>query len=882
MKRRILSVVLMICLLIQSVCMIAGATPAETAPAPEVPKATQDAVDFLVKLGVLDSDFDANGIATKSSFLSMALDAVKMECASADKQIFSDVPLNYYAVDAITTAYNTGYIKGNGDGTFTPDKKITTPEAAAVVMNILNYGHLEGYTSYQIIMKKQGILDNVVANADGTLNNGACAVMLYNMLLADYNMLTGVAGDAGIYESNENTNLLRLMYSIVYAEGIVTAVDEIYLDGYESVKQGFFALDGVVVEDPEGLANDMLGFAVEVFATVDEGEYTLFDINKKTRGNEEIIIEADDLTNKSTASKIVYLDENGKEKKIELAPDFTLIYNGRNYNGFTNTVFHITKGKIRVVTNNGGDYSLVYVYEYENYIIKNINYTDEKIYLENSAQVIDYADIDNVVLLDANGEPTTSDEFYTGLVVTLFKSKAPDTFLTVRAGQGDLIMVPNGMDDKYIYMDDEKVRMTPEVYANRAQLQLGTKTVFALDAFGEAFDFETVASDVMYGYLVDIEISDNAFGEIIYGVKIFTEGNEMAVFNTDEYLKVNNVKYDSTTAIGQFTTGGGACIPQLVQFSATDDNILKGLWKYTDKSGETDYVGYDDSNFTLDYVTGSIFQYREGNKSIDTKYIVNGSTLRFIIPVDGNEKNYKCTTCASGLNASTTSGVTYSLFDASKKRVASVLLEVSTTSISSFGNEYKAPVVVTDLSRGVNDDGLEVIVVKGLLDNKEVRFITDDEEMADAGETCAAFNGIKASELQCGDVVQFNVIGEENEIQAMRILYRRSAPRAYDENGFASSGTVNDRDYYAWLYAASASVSEQYDDVIIAHTNRNATEGGSAARVRVFPLSSSMQFYVYDSARNKVTKTDMSEYMIGRNVFITASLSTPRMVVIYK
>ena len=194
---------------------------------------------------------------------------------------------------------------------------------------------MEGYASYQVIVRKQGILDDVVANTDGTLNNGACAVILRNMLLAEYNMLTGVAGDAGIYGTSESTTLLSLMYSIVYAEGIVTAVDEIYLDGYESVNQGYFALDGVVVEDPEGLANDMLGFSVEVFAYVDEGEYTLFDINKKPRGNEEIILEAEDLTNKSTVSRIVYLDENGKEKKIDLTPDFTLIYNGRNYNGFT-------------------------------------------------------------------------------------------------------------------------------------------------------------------------------------------------------------------------------------------------------------------------------------------------------------------------------------------------------------------------------------------------------------------------------------------------------------------------------------------------------------------------------------------------------------------
>lgn len=881
MKKRLLSLTLTIFLIMQSVCMIASATPAETAPAPEIPQETQAAVEFLVKLGVLDADFDANGTATKSSFLCMALDAVKLDTTPAEKQLFSDVPLSYYAADAIATAYKTGYIKGNGNGTFSPDKLINVNEALSIVMNILNYGHLSGTHSYQMIIKNQELLKDVVTAPDGTINNGACAVLLKNMLVAEYNMLSGVEGNAGIYETSEYTTLLYLMYSIVRDEGIVTAVDDVYLDGHAGVKQGYMALNDIVIEDADGLANDMLGFYVELFAYEDGSEYTLFSIDNSSRKNEEMILEAEDLTNKSTARKIVYKTENDKEKTITLPDDYTLIYNGRNYNGFTNNIFNLTQGKIRLVSNNGGDYTLVYVYEYENYIIKNISYNDEKIYLENSTEVIDYSREDDVILLDAKGEPTDGSYFYAGLVVTVFKSKGAKVFKTVQAGQGDYIMVPDGRDDEYVYMGEEKIRLASSVASRLSQIKLGTKTVFALDAFGDAVDFEFVTTGAMYGYLVDIEISDNSFGEIIYGVKIFTENNKMAVFKTEEDLRVNGTKDDSTTSINKFRVNG-VCQPQLVKFVATDDGILKELISYTDKSAVENYAGYDEDNFTLDYVTGSVFQYRSGNKSIDTKYIVNGSTLRFIIPVDGNEKNYKCTTCASDLDATKTSGVTYSLFDASKKRVASVLLEVSTTSISSFGNEYKTPVVVTELGRAVNDEGLEVTVVKGYAGKEEIKYITDDETMADAGEVSSAFAGIKVSQLQCGDIVQFNTAGADNEIQAMRILYRRSAPRTYDEWG-NSTGTVNERDYYAWLYATSAKVLDQYEDVIIAHTNRNATEAGTqTARNRVFPLNGSVTVYVYDSSRNKLAKTDMSEYMIGCDVFITASLSEPRMVVIYK
>ena len=874
MKKRIISLILTICMLLPSV-MVAVA---EDTSVPSVSQEVQDAKDFMVRLGVVDADFDVTDIMTKSAFLCLALDVTKVTTVTADKEYFNDVPQNYYAVNEIATGYNAGYIKGNGNGTFSPDKIINVNEALAIVMNILNYGHLAGTPSYQRTINQQNLLKNVDIEADGTIKRGACLMLFKNMLLAEYNMLSGFEGEAGIYSTDETTTLLYVLYSIVSAEGIVTAVDDIYLNGYKKVKQGQMAVNNTIIDDKDGLANDLLGFNVEVFAVKDETGYTLFDISKKTRKNEEIVFEADDLTNKSTASKIVYLNESDKEKTINLPSKYTLIYNGRNYNGFGNNIFRINQGKVRLVSNDGGnEYTLVYVYEYENKIVKSVNARDEKIYIEGSTQPIDYSDKDDVILLDAQGEQMSGDDLYEGLVITTFKSKGTPAFYTIKAGLGERIFTPDGIDDEYLYMGENKVRMTADVLARRSEIMLGTKTILSLDAFGDVVDFETVVTDVMYGYLVDIEILDSSFGETTYGVKIFSENNEMVVYKTGEYLKYNNVRDESSDVIANFCDASGVCVPQLIRFSATDEGTLSGMWKYTDKSGVANYAGFDEDNFTLDYVTGSSFQYRASGV-IDTKYVINGSTLRFIIPSNGNEKDYKCTTCASGLDEAVTSGITYSLFDAGKERVASVLLEVSSSSVSDFGG-YKQPVVVKELSYSVNDEGLEVLVIKGYSNQTEVRYITEDVDLADNGEWCAAFAGIKATELQAGDVIQVNASGSSGEIYSMRILYRRSTPDAYNE---AANRPYSGIDYYAYLYTTAATVTEQYSSSIIAHTNRTATAAGEAAMNRIMPLSGSVVYYVYDSQRDKLTITDKSEYMEGHNIFAALYLAAVKMIVIYK
>lgn len=882
MNKRIVSFFLVLCLIMSTMCVFTSAS--DESPSPVYDQTELDAKDFLVKLGAIDENIDLNGNATKSSFLCMVLDATKVTTIDAEEQYFADVPMNYYAANEIATGYNVGYIRGNGNGTFSPDKIINVNEALAIVMNALNYGYMAGSSEYYNVIKNQNILKNVATKADGSLDNGACIILLKNMLMAEYNMLTGVIGDKGIYTRDGETTLLYLHYSIIHSKGIVTATQNIHLNGYGKTNLGYMRLDNVLIEDQEGLAADLLGFSVEAYVKETEIGYELFSV-EKTQRNEELIIEAEDLTTKSTATKVVYKETSRKEKTIELPKNYTLIYNGRNYNGFGKNVFHIAQGKIRLVSSNSNEYTLVYVYEYENKIIKKVNIQDKKVYIEGETLPIDFSKKDKI-LQNEKGKTITCEELYEGLVLTVFASKS--SVATYQVGKGDFIMVPDSIDEDYIYMGEEKIPMTKDLKAKSNTIKLGQKAIFMLDVFGYAVDFKLVSADTMYGYLVAFGVTSSKGGKVLFDVKIFTENNKMEIYSTDKDIRFGGKKQDSVTVITKFSEQTETdpknlvCVPQLIKFSVAENGTLKEMWKATDRSTEKDYIGYDEDNFTLDYdLTGKTFQYRSGNNSFNTKIIANGSTLRFVIPESGEDKEYKCVTCAGGFSDSTTSGVKYKFYDLSKKRVAAVLLDEG-SSLSSFSNStYQEPVIVNKVSQIADSEGFTHIAIKGYQGGNEVRYVVEDDQLADTkGEWISAFAGIKASELVPGDIIQVNTSGSENYVQSMRILYRRNTPNAYDEKG---TQTPNDNDYYGWLYTTSAKILEQYDDIVIAHTNRNATSNKTQnARNRVMPFASSTQFYVYDSLDNEIRKTDRTEYMEGHDAFFAVSLSSVKLVVIYK
>ena len=98
-----------------------------------------DAVTTLSNMGIIngkgDGVFDPDGEITRAEFTTIAMRFTNIDINGTDN--FTDVPSSHWASKNIADAVSLGWISGNGDGTFSPDRPITRASVSKIVNNML-------------------------------------------------------------------------------------------------------------------------------------------------------------------------------------------------------------------------------------------------------------------------------------------------------------------------------------------------------------------------------------------------------------------------------------------------------------------------------------------------------------------------------------------------------------------------------------------------------------------------------------------------------------------------------------------------------------------------------------------------------------------------
>lgn len=173
-----------------ALCLTAGLL---TLPARAADSAAIEAV--IQALGIMTGD--ENGNMNLSSPVTRAQFAKMMVMASAYRDtvgegggmsVFSDVRSTYWGAEYIRIAVEQGWVQGYSDGTFRPDKTITTEEAATALLRMLGYTSedLAGtYPSAQLSKYRAlGLGDGVTAGQGKALTREEVMVIFYNLMTA--------------------------------------------------------------------------------------------------------------------------------------------------------------------------------------------------------------------------------------------------------------------------------------------------------------------------------------------------------------------------------------------------------------------------------------------------------------------------------------------------------------------------------------------------------------------------------------------------------------------------------------------------------------------------------------------------------------------------
>lgn len=92
-------------------------------------------------MGYTDGTFGGQNEISRAEFVAMLTRFVDVKKGSFS---FTDVPKNHWAYDCIATATQAGWIKGYTDGTFKPDQSITRAEAVSIINRVLDRGVSRG------------------------------------------------------------------------------------------------------------------------------------------------------------------------------------------------------------------------------------------------------------------------------------------------------------------------------------------------------------------------------------------------------------------------------------------------------------------------------------------------------------------------------------------------------------------------------------------------------------------------------------------------------------------------------------------------------------------------------------------------------------------
>jgi len=219
-----------------------------------------EAMFELQKYGIIEGD--PNGdlrpytTITRAEMAKVLCKALGLPKMDNGKSAFSDMTSEHWAYGYIETAYASGLIDGNDDGTFAPDNDVKFSEAVKMIVTALGYkpmaeqrgGFPHGYAQ---IASQNGITKDIDHALDVPCNRNIVFKMLYNALDVPCMIQTGFGSNAEYAIANgENGTPYKTLRSLITGSEIIPGqnYDKEYLDELNKFMEGGEYYDEIAAE----------------------------------------------------------------------------------------------------------------------------------------------------------------------------------------------------------------------------------------------------------------------------------------------------------------------------------------------------------------------------------------------------------------------------------------------------------------------------------------------------------------------------------------------------------------------------------------------------------------------------------------------------------
>lgn len=502
---------------------------------------TESKINRLKPFELLDMTDEAKTVTRAEAVKALVKLETGKEGVNVLGTVFYDVSSDLPEAGYIEYAYRVGYISGVDETHFAPNAPITLEQFTKVAVSVLGYGYVaerKGYPEgYNGVGASIGLFNGVTAAMGDILTVGNAIILLDNIL--DIRpMEYSVNGDE--YEKAEKTVYERLkeQYEVEEYKGIIKAVGKYTLGGASELSKGRILvgkkLFSYSVEDEKALLgkNAVVRYKAENDDVLPE-VITLYE-----EKNEELVINAENILSFS-ASKIEYIDEETEKNTEEEITGAEIVYNGSVK---TLDISKPKTGTVRCLDNdNDGRFEVVFVDEYESFIIDRTAEVNSTVYFKNDENFrgktgikLDFDDRDKEISLkSANGEEIEFSQIKAGMALSIYANEAESLLNVIVSDvtvEGKITAIDFGNEE--IEIEGQKFKIyPPAVNKVVSGYKTGENGTFVLNhknelvgAMGELF------SNRLYGYVAGVQA-----GKALKAprVKLITAGTREKIIETE-------------------------------------------------------------------------------------------------------------------------------------------------------------------------------------------------------------------------------------------------------------------------------------------------------------------------------------------------------------
>ena len=427
-----------------------------------------------------------------------------------------------------------------------------------------------GYTAgYLAAAKEIGLLKGIDIYVGYDITCMALVELVMNAMDIDFMEIKFDGGVKFEYCDNKFTERLGLEKR----RGVVDATGKSSLYNDSRLADNQISIEGLVFSVHDDYTN-LLGYCVEYYVDTEDGN-TIIYMNKRIGKGKELVINAEDIAKYENRRYSYYVNSRGKT--LELPDDIAIIYNGVSEPEPTDAMMHPDNGWVTFLDNDDdGWYDVVYITQYETYVVYYVDTANKKIYdTYDASKVITIGEDEEFSIRDVNGAEVPLEKIVKWNVLSVKQS--------VNGAVTDIIVCNKSVRGTVETINEEYVKISGTVYDAAdtiagAALTLGKQAMFLFDAFDRIVAVSGSDVDGMnIGYLVKAKMLEDDIDERIW-LRIYTAEGKMETIHTDKKVRMDNVSNVSPSVVlSNLKKGTDEVLPQVILYGLNKNGCINKI-----------------------------------------------------------------------------------------------------------------------------------------------------------------------------------------------------------------------------------------------------------------------------------------------------------------